>query len=158
VPFVRSYVCELNFSCYHQKPNSFFDTNIYEVTNLTFNMLQLANQPDVSTSISTLIQFMQTIQDQRAQAAVITQNLSLADSIQSNETQFKDKLAALGLSPSPLGDSLLGMILGSTPNFNYLYSNFSANYTEPVNKWMHLGINQNLVNLLYGPDLDVGYL
>jgi hypothetical protein len=155
VPFLRSYMCELNFSCSHQPRNSFYDNNILELTNLTHNVLKFANQPDVVSSVATLIQFVQVIGKQREEAAAVTANLTLLELIKSNETQFRQYLVTLGVAPAPLDDSLFAMIMGSKPNFNYLYSNYSENYTEPVNKWMHFGIDQNLINLLYGPDLDV---
>jgi hypothetical protein len=120
-------------------------------------VLQFVNQPDVVSSVSTLIQFAQLIAKQRDEAAAVTANLTLLGSIKSNETHFREYLVKLGLMPSPLDETLFVMILGSKPNFNFLYSNYSENYTEPVNKWMRLGIDQNLINILYGPDLDASF-
>jgi hypothetical protein len=62
----------------------------------------------------------------------------------------------LGLTPTDIDEANVKNILSSNPNFNYLYSNYSSKYDEPIVPLTIIGIPQEIINFLYGPDLDVG--
>lgn len=64
----------------------------------------------------------------------------------------------MSISPLALNDDFLSMILNSNPNFNLLYSSYTANYTDPTIQFddeNDFKKTQNLINLLYGADLEV---
>ncbi len=68
----------------------------------------------------------------------------------------------LNISSNSLDDSLLNKILEASPNFNYLYSNYSLGYSEPfleapqdLPQNLPQDLLQSIVNLFYGPGLDV---
>ena len=149
-------MCQLNFSCSTRPRESFFDNNLYEFTNLTYNWLQFANQPEITNSVSNLIQFGNAIMEQRRIAESISNKRSLSSVIKMKPDQFKTALTNLSLYPIPLNADTISLILSSNPNFNYLYSNYSENYTEPLAKLLlGFGVDQSAINVLYGPDLDV---
>lgn len=112
--------------------------------------MQFVNRPDTSSELSTIFNFLNQVRAQRQDAAQITDSLTLAKSIDIESDEFVQELAYL-----PLGQDTLNAILGSRPNFNYLYSNFSRTYFEPVTLFVQTASTQTLINFLYGPDLDV---
>lgn len=57
-----------------------------------------------------------------------------------------------------LSHAMLNTILASHPNYNYLYSNYSTNYIEPINYFIQSAELQNFINYIYGPDMDVSIL
>ena len=54
-----------------------------------------------------------------------------------------------------INEAQLNYILNSNPNFNFLYSNYTKAYDEPIKHWLNFGIDNNIINLVYGPDLEV---
>jgi hypothetical protein len=85
----------------------------------------------------------------------LKENLTLRQSMSITPDEFQQELAHLGLFPTPLDQTFLSLVLDSNPNYNYLYSNYSASYDEPMSGFVRFKIDTNLINFLYGPDLDV---
>lgn len=54
-----------------------------------------------------------------------------------------------------LNESITEQILNSNPNFNYLYSNVSSEYTEPLTLLTIAKISQPIINILYGSELEL---
>lgn len=69
--------------------------------------------------------------------------------------EFKQDLLNMSLTPLPLNATFVDEILSSNPNFNYLYSNYSKIYNEPLEQLIDLGVPRQIISILYGPDLDV---
>lgn len=155
VPFVRTYMCELNYSCSQQPRESFYDYNLFEMTNSTLAALEFVNDQDVVDSVSSLMEFSNLITRQRDKAALVTQELTLSESMFSTSEQFEQLLTNLTLFPSPVNSDTLLLIVNSNPNFNFLYSNYSKSYSEPLSALRKAGVEQSYINVLYGPDLDV---
>lgn len=112
--------------------------------------MQFVNRPDTSSELSTIFNFLNQVRAQRQDAAQVTGSLTLAKSIDIESDEFVQELAYL-----PLVQDALNAILASRPNFNYLYSNSSRTYYEPVTLFVQTSSTQTLINFLYGPDLDV---
>lgn len=149
-PFLRSYMCELNFSCSAVPRDSYFtDYNLYQAVNLTYQSLRLFNQPGVVNSVNLLIKFSGSVLRQRRRATDIAQRITLADSLDISAAQFTSQLK----SSLDLPDSRLDQIISSVPNYNYLYSNYSSVYDEPFPGSM-LAVDANGINMLYGTRLD----
>jgi hypothetical protein len=54
-----------------------------------------------------------------------------------------------------LNESIAEQILTSNPNFNYLYSNISSEYTEPLTLLTIAKVSQSIINVLYGSELEL---
>lgn len=72
LPFIRGYVCELNFSCSSTPRESFYNQDLYQLTQLTSETLQTLNQKKTIESISTILKFLNSATQQREMAAKIT--------------------------------------------------------------------------------------
>ena len=83
-----------------------------------------------------------------------TDSLRLGDVLIDGLQNFQQSLSDILLSPSPINSSTADLIGKSRPNFNYLYSNHSIAYTEPFLDMIDKA-PQNVLNILYGPSLDV---
>ncbi len=59
------------------------------------------------------------------------------------------------LSTIVLNQSIAEQILTSNPNFNYLYSNISSGYTEPLTLLTIAKVSQSVINVLYGSELEL---
>lgn len=85
--------------------------------------------------------------------------MSLSDSLSISESSFRQSLTDLTLYPSPLTENIVNTTLKSNPNFNYLYSNYTPEASEPFSVFSllisQLGPSSSLINIFYGPDLDV---
>ena len=78
----------------------------------------------------------------------------MSQSIFNDDADFKQKLTDLALYPNLLNDTVVQYILDSNPNYNNLYSNYSKTFNEPMLS-LSLLANQEMIDILYGPDLDV---
>ena len=69
---------------------------------------------------------------------------------------FNESVVSLKLVPF-INNKWLDLILDSNPNFNFLYSNFSRTYKEPLNEVSKnlSSVPPSVLNLLCGDDLDV---
>ena len=85
-------------------------------------------------------------------------NLTLQEIIFINKSQVLDNLKQNSLYPSPLDIYTVDLILNSTPNFNYLYSNFSKNHKDAIYSLTSGKLDQNLLNFFYGSSLEVIFL
>ena len=83
-----------------------------------------------------------------------TDSLRLGDVLIDGLPNFQQSFSDILLSPSPINSSTADLIMKSRPNFNYLYSNHSITYTEPFLDMIEKA-PQNVLNILYGPSLDV---
>lgn len=72
LPFVRGYICELNYSCSRTPRESFNNQNLFELTQLTSDSLQVLNQQETISSVTTLISFLNVALKQRDLSAKIT--------------------------------------------------------------------------------------
>ena len=81
--------------------------------------------------------------------------------IKANRTEFAQKLVSLGLikenNNNNTENSLIDSILNSRPNLNYLYSNYSQTYYEPLSMLFGdaTSLQHAIVNAFYGPSLDL---
>lgn len=112
--------------------------------------MQFATQSETSSSLNIIFNYVNLIRNQREDAAQITGSLTLSKSIDINTNDFIADLAYLSLT-----QQTLEAILESNPDFNYLYSNYSQTYQEPISQFFRPAGSQSIINLLYGPDLDV---
>jgi hypothetical protein len=85
----------------------------------------------------------------RNKAGLITQNLTLSQYLLISADSLKIQLNSI------TNDSILvNGLLNSNPNYNYLYSKYSKNVTN-LNAQLELDLPPQLIDLAYGPDLDV---
>lgn len=151
-------ICNLNHSCYETPQNSADSqsSEFFQLINLTSDSLEFLNRPNVFQNILILSRFVNTSIRLRSQSAQVTNSLNLSQSLSISDQQFKSVLSNLLLYPDILNETVVNKILNSTPNYNYLYSNYSADSTEPI-PFLNLIQNNQIepfMSFLYGPDLD----
>jgi hypothetical protein len=81
-------------------------------------------------------------------------NMTLLSTLHGREENFKKSLD----STVVLDNQTYNILMKSSPNFNLLYTNKSTKYNEPfddITLFMPVDIPTELVNFLYGSDLDV---
>ena len=100
-----------------------------------------------------IAKFLNRLISIRNESTQITNNLTLSESLRISNEQFKLLLTNASIYPLIFNDEILNKILNSNPNYNYLYSNYSSDYTEPLN--VQFLETKSFINLLYGPDLDL---
>ena len=157
LPLFQGYFCHAIPICSLEPVRSLYDFKISQITNLTFNWVQLFNQPQVADSLTTLAQFGNQIDKQIIQAQKITSSIQLSSTIYMSLDEFEMKLVnILGINSSlnANASTLLVLLTSSNPNFNYLYSNYSQKYIEP-DRPVNVSIHKSAFSILYGPDLDV---
>jgi hypothetical protein len=82
--------------------------------------------------------------------------MTLSECLKISDAQFRQYLQFnLSLISNQIKDNQTDIFLNSNPNFNYLYSNYTESYKEPATTWTQFGVDPNIINLAYGPDLDV---
>ncbi|CAF0791152.1 unnamed protein product [Brachionus calyciflorus] len=155
IPFIRGYICNLNFSCSQTPHDLYSNGELYSLTSLTSDTLNFLNQPNVVSSTRTLAKVANRLIAIRSQSAQVTKNLTLSESLFISQDNFKNLLSNISLYPSLLNESTVNTILKSNPNYNYLYSNYSADYTEPLSFNDNLPEAKFAINLIYGPDLEL---
>ena len=79
-------------------------------------------------------------------------NLTLREVLSPDPNDFKPKLIEI---LNTTNETLINLVLDSNPNFNYLYSSYSPSYYEPLLVLTIADVPQNLINILYGPELDM---
>lgn len=128
-----------------------------QLINLTSDSLEFLNRPSVVQNVRNLSRFVSTYIRIRSQSAIVTNSLKLSQSLSITDQKFKSFLSNFSLYPDILNEKVVNKILNSTPNYNYLYSNYSADSTEPIPIFDSNQINQiePFVSFLYGPDLDL---
>jgi hypothetical protein len=72
LPFLRSYVCELNNSCSKIPRETYYNDDLYQLTQLATDTLQFLNEQDVINSATTIAQFSNSLIQKRGEAAAIT--------------------------------------------------------------------------------------
>nr|UOU03308.1 ATP-binding cassette subfamily A1-like 1 [Brachionus rubens] len=153
LPFVRGYICNLNFSC-SQSPQDMYSTvEFTRFTQLTTDTLTFLNQPTVIESSKKLAKLAQRLIQIRSQSAQVTKTLTLSQSLKITNQQFKNLLN--DLYPDYLNDTIVNTILNSNPNYNYLYSNYTTSYNEPIPFTGQIAQVKPFLNILYGPDLQL---
>jgi hypothetical protein len=68
---------------------------------------------------------------------------------------FSGLLTNNSLSPHPFDPYTTNLLLKSRLNYNKLYSNYSANYADPLVTLTGPKIGNNFLNWFYGPNLEV---
>ncbi|RNA31837.1 ATP-binding cassette sub-family A member 1, partial [Brachionus plicatilis] len=157
LPFIQGFICNLNHSCYVTPQSSYASSEFIQLINLTSDTLEFLNRPQVLQNVLTLAKFINTSLEIRDQSAQKTSGLNLSQSLRITEQQFKSELNAYSLYPSVLNETVVNIILNSRPNYNYLYSNYSADSTEPLLIFNFGQSNQirPFLNFFYGPDLEL---
>ena len=158
---MRGLLCELNNSCYSLPQdedvpflNQSSRDSFTDLIKLATELFQLVNHPEVISSGTTLANFLKDFTILRNQATLKSQNISLSQYLYMSLNEFNKKLFFI-TNNSILVDNLMQ----SNPNYNYLYSSFSKKATEK-NMLESFLINrldnpQQIIDLLYGSDLDV---
>ncbi len=154
LPFFRTFICELNYTCFHQPRDENYNPDFTKLTELTYETLELINQPDFISSGSQLVGVVNLIIKQRDEASKITRSMSLDQTLVISITEFNNTMQSLVISKE-INSTIINLMLTSNPNFNYLYSNSTKTYTEPLFQFVLFGAPQELINVLYGPDLDL---
>lgn len=157
LPFLRGYVCELNNSCSQTPRDTYTSDSFVRLTNLGSDTINALSDPEVIAAATTLFNVAQFALAKRQEANVITGNILLSQVLTSNAASFEQRLVDSSLSPAPINSTTLAMILNSNPNFNYLYSNYSTPYSEPLIQYSteFERLPKEVVNFLYGSNLDV---
>nr|QNH67855.1 ATP-binding cassette transporter subfamily A member 1-like protein X1 [Brachionus rotundiformis] len=156
LPFIQGLICNLNHSCYLTPQSSNQSIELTQLINLTSGTLEFLNRPQVVQNALILANLVNSSLAIRSQSAQITSQLNLSSSLWITDQQFKSVLNASSLYPSVLNETVVYKILNSTPNYNYLYSNYSKDATEPIPLLNFDQTNQlaPFINFFYGPDLD----
>ena len=68
--------------------------------------------------------------------------------------QFGNAIANLNLTNIQSNETIIDSILNLRPNFNYLYSNISETYRDPMSL-LSTFVSPNIINSLYGNNLEV---
>jgi hypothetical protein len=157
LPFLGSLACQLNNSCYslpqdNDAPPSKNISNsnqLNQLTQLAADAFEFASRQEVISSVTTLANAFRDFTNIRNKAGLITQNLTLSQYLYISADSLKNQLIQI------VNDTVLvNDLLNSNPNYNYLFSNFSRNITEPIPQ-LNTNISPQLIDLAYGPDLDV---
>ena len=72
LPFLRSYICELNNSCSNIPRESYYNDDLYQLTQLSTDTLEFLNQQEVIDSATTIAQFSNNLLQKREEAAGVT--------------------------------------------------------------------------------------
>lgn len=80
--------------------------------------------------------------------------MKLKDVLRINLNSFEQKMIDLKLIPVAINETLKQIVFNSNPNFNYLYSNYSASYDDPLDR-VNISLGGSILNVLYGSDLDL---
>ncbi len=75
-----------------------------------------------------------------------------------NPDEIQQAISSLNLTDSGLNQTVVDNLLGSSPNFNLLFSNFSQSFQEPtgaLTSFLDLQQYQKYIDILYGSKLDV---
>ena len=156
LPFLRSYICELNYSCSatprYSPP---LDIQLTNLSQLSIDSLNILNQKDTIYSLTQLVDFINTNLKQRAQSNQITNMFTLSNATRLDNSQLQQSIASLNLTNIGSNMTIINMIINSNPNFNLLYSNYSQSIQEPLALFNTFGVSQKLIDFLYGSNLDV---
>ena len=154
---MQGVACQLNESCYSlpqdndapSSQNSSSTNQLNQLTQLAFDAFEFFNRPEVISSALTLASGFREFIAIRNKAGQITQNLTLSQYLLISADSLKIQLNSI------TNDTILvNGLLNSNPNYNYLYSNYSKNVTN-LNAQLESVIPPELIDLAYGPDLDV---
>jgi hypothetical protein len=99
--------------------------------------------------------FISTVKIKRKQADILSKKINLSQTLSIPEAKFRTLLRINGLAPFPLDSYMIDLIWNSNLVFNNLYSKYSSDHFDPVAKMTQFKLNSNLVNLFYGPNLEV---
>ncbi len=73
IPFVRTYICELNYSCYATpRTDPKLDIQLTQLSQMAAQSLSILNQNDTINSLTNLADFANLILKQRLQASQLT--------------------------------------------------------------------------------------
>ena len=157
-PFLRGFLCELNNSCYSlPQDNESGNNSLYELTQLATNIFEFTNRKEVISSATTLVTLFRDVVAIRTKSGRITENLTLSQFLYTSVDSFRNQLKVI-INNS----TLVNALLDSNPYYNNLYSNYSRKIS-PLNSQFEsilsarLNNTQQLIDFLYGPDLDVSY-
>ena len=161
VPFIRGWMCELNNSCSAVPRETYHSDELFQLTNLGSGVFDFTNRADISNALNSIVDFSKLIVAKRAEATALSNSIKLRDVLLMSmdgvdgATFLENLLTQLTLSPKPINSDYLNIILDSNPNFNYLYSNYSNNYSEPLSDYVPNTVPLYALNLLYGANLEV---
>lgn len=150
--FLSDFICETNNTCYDspkEKPKT------YQIGKFSQESIEYLNKKNILESINEVLDYFPLMNQQRFQAEIFTKKIRIADILVVPIEKFNSRLSNIS---KQLDTTIFNMILNSTPNFNLLFSLYSANYSEPIipsESYEHFKKAQNLLNLLYGPNLEV---
>lgn len=151
---MRSYVCGLMSGCSSKIYDATeFNQKFYKLTQISSDYLDLANQPSIVEKFNTVNDAVQLTIQVREETIKITRRIKLRDVLIMDEVDFEELLYKMLNN-----DTIVQLIMDSNPNFNNLYSNYSKTYEEPLLQFMdqkNSTLSNALVNILYGPDLDL---
>lgn len=165
IPFFRGWMCELNNSCSGVVRDSYHSDELLQLTNLGSDFFEFANRPDISKAVNSLVDFSKLIIAKRAEATTLANSIKLSEVLLegvNGPSVFENLLTQLTLYPSPINSTYLSIILDSNPNFNFLYSNYSNNYSEPLKDYVPATyvpatVPSFALNVLYGESLEVSF-
>ncbi|RNA36042.1 retinal-specific ATP-binding cassette transporter-like [Brachionus plicatilis] len=149
--FLADFICETNNTCYSspkERPKT------YQIRKFSQETIEFLNRKKILESIGELVDYVPLFNQQRQDAENVSQNISLSQILAISVSEFQNKLTNVS---QMLNSSILDNFLDSTPNFNLLFSFYSANYSEPIVPKGSYGLfkkAQNLLNLLYGSNLE----
>ena len=162
LPFMRSYVCELNNSC-AAEPRSFnYTRQLYNLSESSLAVIATLNRAHAVDSVRLLATYTRHVGEQIKQAGAFSSRLPLGQYLLIARDDFASQLVDTRSDPvaQQLLNDTLAAILAANPNFNLLYSNFSAPYVDPLGIMLasasasSAAVPQAAIDLLYGPGLD----
>jgi len=130
------------------------------LSDLTGNLYKFVSDPEVISAAQTLIEFSDILVKKRNRATEITNKITLNEAFfDSSSVAFESEINKAGVLGYFTGQNrkYLTAIYSSNPNFNYLYSNLSANCSEPFYQEYDetlSSVPQSVLDLAYGSNLD----
>jgi hypothetical protein len=178
--------CQLVFENCYRLPQDIDAPPLLNSTNTTTStsdplgfftaFFAFANDPSVVNATTTLAFVLRDFVQEQRQANAISKSLKLSQYTRSNLSDFTNGIQTFFNNQSSTL-IFVNTLLDSNPNYNFLYSNYSQTISEsnqmleitlqnqevintffrPLNVQVSQTTARQLIDLLYGPDLNVNY-
>lgn len=150
--FLADFICETNNTCY-DTPKEKSKTHL--IRKFSEQSIEFLNKKNILESVTEILDYIPLFNKQRLDAENVSKRIMLSEILLVPVTKFNNKLTEISKN---FNTTIIQILLNSTPNFNLIFSSYSADYSEPIipiESYEHFKKVHNLINLLYGPNLEV---
>lgn len=152
--FLTDFICETNNTCYDspkEKPKT------YQIRKFSEQSIEFLNRNNILESLNEILGYVPLFNRQRLDAENVSKQIMLSNILLIPITEFSSHFTDISKN---FNTTVIEILLNSTPNFNMMFSSYSTDYSEPIiptENYEHYKKAENLINLLYGPNLEVIY-